>query len=611
MMNLINVALAISILVWITIKVEGRSHPHPSFTPRTSLLAFVSTKVVLRKATTTTSRRTTQQTLFLQNKLADTTVDEKWTVDEKSTMQERNASKVKNPWKIHDAELLHRAYSRKHVPSTAYDKTTTEYDYIIVGSGIGGLWLAACLAKFNKTSLVLEQHYTAGGLQHEFTVKGYEFVPGLHYIANLPLVGPMYDMVASSPAAIDLPPLRFTRAGNCTPADHGECCSHDLAVGDLPVLHVREGLEQNRQELLSVFPNETAAIDKFLSYMEAAKWQSGIFSTLKMLKPAWLQWFLSQILCSSYIHTASKSTEDILRPLTKDGRLHTVLSLFAGDLGESLGDGSFAMQAAVMGHVIEGCYYPESGPAQLVRGLVPTIRSAGGDVLVKAPVEEILIQDNRAVGVKLAESGDCLYAKRGVVSDAGLDNTLEHLLPQDLVKHPNAPLRKLYDEVKAAGKGAISHCFGFVGLNASAEELGLRSSSYYYLPWNTTDTEMDATFIQDYYRDTLLDPNVLDVSAGWVFVSAKDPYYSNMTMPGKTTVIIFSEAKTEDFEKFVDDAAYFKGATPHAGKARPLREEEYEAAKKLVERKMMRGLLHCFPHLEPHVEVVEIGTPGK
>jgi len=342
--------------------------------------------------------------------------------------------------------------------------------------------------------------------------------------------------------------------------------------------------------------------------MEEAKWQSGIFSTLKMCPP-WLQWILSQVLCSSYIHTASMSTEDILRPLTKDGRLHTVLSLFAGDLGESLGDGSFAMQAAVMGHVIEGCCYPESGPAQLVRGLVPTIRSAGGDVLVKAPVQEILIENNRAVGVKLAESDDCLYAKRGVVSDAGLDNTLEHLLPRELVQGQTAPLRKLYDEVKAAGEGAISHCFGFVGLNASAEELGLRSSSFYYLPWNTTDTKMDATYIQDYYRDTLLDPNVLDVSAGWVFVTAKDPYYSNVTMPGKATVIIFSEAKTEDFDKFVDEAAYFKGVTPHAGKARPVREEEYEAAKKLVERKMMRGLLRCFPHLEPYVDVVEIGTP--
>lgn len=518
-----------------------------------------------------------------------------------------DTGKIKNPWKVHDAELLHRAYSRERVPSTAYDKKTTEYDYIIVGSGIGGLWLAACLAKFNRTSLVLEQHYTAGGLQHEFTLKGYEFVPGLHYIANLPLVGPMYEMVATQTD----PPLRFMRAGNCTPADRGECCSHDLAVGDLPVLHVREGLEQNRRELLSVFPNETEAIDKFLSFMEKAKYQSGIFSTLKML-PSWLHWIMSQILCSSYIHTASRSTEEILSPLTKDGRLHTVLSLFAGDLGESLRAGSFAMQAAVMGHVIEGCYYPESGPAQLVRGLVPTIRVAGGDVLVQAPVREIIVQGKRAIGVRLGTGdgpGDALYARRGVVSDAGFKNTLENLLPEELVRGPSAPLRKLHYEVTAASEGGIGHCFGFVGLNASAEALGLRSSSFYYLPWNATDAEMDATCVQDFYRDTLLDPNVLDVSAGWVFVTAKDPYYSKVTMPGKTTVVIFSEAKTEDFDKFVDSEAYFKGATPHVGKARLIRKTEYEAAKELVKLKMMRGLLRCFPHLEPHVEVVEIGTP--
>jgi all-trans-retinol 13,14-reductase len=417
----------------------------------------------------------------------------------------------------------------------------------------------------------------------------------------------MYEMVATPTD----PPLRFLRAGNCTPADRGECCSHDLAVGDLPVMHIREGLQQNRQELLSVFPNETQAIDKFLSYMEKAKYQSGIFSTLKML-PAWMHWILSQVLCSSYIHTASRSTEEILSPLTEDGRLHTVLSLFAGDLGESLGDGSFAMQAAVMGHVIEGCYYPESGPVQLVRGVVPPIRAAGGDVLVRAPVREILIEGKRAVGVRLGVGdgpGDCLFARRGVVSDAGLKNTLEHLLPQELVRDRCAPLRNLYDEVNAASEGAISHCFGFVGLNASSEELGLRSSSYYYLPWNETNAEMDATYIQDYYRDTLLDPNVTDVSAGWVFVTAKDPYYSSITMPGKTTVVIFSEAKTEDFEKFVDEETYIKGAAPHAGKARPVRGAEYEAAKELVKRKMMRGLLRCFPHLEPHVEVVEIGTP--
>jgi len=192
--------LTIALTVWLAVKGEAinaaaGSYPYTSFlAPRTSLFAFAPPSAVSHRLSRTTQQHkflssvfhpTHQRALQATHKtIAEVTAE---------TPVTKETTKNKNPWKVHDAELLHRAYSKRHVPNSAYDKTTTNYDYLIVGSGIGGLWLAACLAKFNQTSLVLEQHYTAGGLQHEFTVKGYEFVPGLHYIANLPLVGPMCE----------------------------------------------------------------------------------------------------------------------------------------------------------------------------------------------------------------------------------------------------------------------------------------------------------------------------------------------------------------------------------------------------------------------------------
>lgn len=230
---------------------------------------------------------------------------------------------------------------------------------------------------------------------------------------------------------------------------------------------------------------------------------------------------MSQILCSTYIKYASMTTEEALGSLTTDGRLKTVLSAFGGDLGENINEGSFAMQAAVLGHVIEGCYYPTGGPVQFARGLIPTIRSVGGDVLVKARVDEILVENGHVTGVRLG-NGDEIRSEKGVVGDAGFGATLFKLLPKDVVdKH----LSNLREHVKKSS-GGISHTFTFVGFNASCEELGLRSSSYYYIPCNAT-RDMDASAIQDFYRDTLLDPNVLDVSAGIVFASAKDPMYAN------------------------------------------------------------------------------------
>jgi all-trans-retinol 13,14-reductase len=427
-------------------------------------------------------------------------------------------------------------------------------------------------------------------------------VPGLHYIANLQLCEPLYNMVASDP---DYYPMIFHKAGNSVPADDGADSSHDLQIGDLPLMHVREGKENIRKELVRVFPDEAAAIDKFIDLMEVAKWQAGQFATFKIF-PKWLQFVLSQLLCSSYIKYASLTTEQVLGELTTDGRLKTVLSAFGGDLGESISEGSFVMQAAVLGHVVEGCYYPQGGPIQFARGLVPTIRRAGGDVLVKARVEEILVEDGKATGVRLV-NGDVIRSTKGVVSDAGMLSTLTKLLPEHLTEG-SGPLAKRKEAVLKSS-GGISHVFTFVGLNATQEELGLRSSSFYYIPCNTTNSkDWDATAIQEYYRDTLLDPTVEDLSAGIVFCTAKDPYYSSVVMPGKSTVIIFSEARDEDFLAFLEDETSRTRGRGVSGTNDP-RSPRYEEAKEVIKKKMLRALLVNFPRLEQHIDFVEVGTP--
>jgi len=134
---------------------------------------------------------------------------------------------------------------------------------------------------------------------------------------------------------------------------------------------------------------------------------------------------------------------------------------------------------------------------------VPVIRKAGGDVLVKSRVDEIIVESNRAAGVRLS-NGDEIRSRQGVVSDAGYWSTLTQLLPRRLVED-GGPLAGLYEAVNRSSSG-ISHVFAFIGLNASNEELGLRSSSYYYTPWYNTTKDMDATAIQNFFRDTLLDP---------------------------------------------------------------------------------------------------------
>ena len=61
------------------------------------------------------------------------------------------------------------------------------YDAVVIGSGIGGLGVAALLAgRAGKRVLVLERHATkAGGFTHIFKRKGFEWDVGLHYVGEV------------------------------------------------------------------------------------------------------------------------------------------------------------------------------------------------------------------------------------------------------------------------------------------------------------------------------------------------------------------------------------------------------------------------------------------
>ncbi len=58
-------------------------------------------------------------------------------------------------------------------------KVPEELDAIVIGSGIGGLSVAAILSKAGWKVLVLEQHDQAGGCCHSFEEKGFEFDVGM------------------------------------------------------------------------------------------------------------------------------------------------------------------------------------------------------------------------------------------------------------------------------------------------------------------------------------------------------------------------------------------------------------------------------------------------
>lgn len=60
-----------------------------------------------------------------------------------------------------------------------------ETDYVVIGSGIGGLSCAALLARYGYSVTVCEAHYHAGGAAHGFEVQGFDFDAGPSFFAGL------------------------------------------------------------------------------------------------------------------------------------------------------------------------------------------------------------------------------------------------------------------------------------------------------------------------------------------------------------------------------------------------------------------------------------------
>ena len=60
--------------------------------------------------------------------------------------------------------------------------TSNNWDVIIIGSGIGGMAAGAALSKTGHKVLLLEQYQTLGGLSHSFTMEGFSWDAGIHYL---------------------------------------------------------------------------------------------------------------------------------------------------------------------------------------------------------------------------------------------------------------------------------------------------------------------------------------------------------------------------------------------------------------------------------------------
>jgi all-trans-retinol 13,14-reductase len=439
------------------------------------------------------------------------------------------------------------------------------FDAIIVGSGMGGLTTAALLAKHaGKRVLVLERHYMPGGFTHVFRRHGYEWDVGVHYI------GGVGDRRSATRRFFD-----HLTEGRLEWASMGEVYDR-IFLGDRVYDYVA-GPERFRARMKEYFPAEARAIDRYLSLIRRAqKWSSCYFAEKAV--PKAVSVLGGRLMRAPYLRYARRTTREVLDELTDNGELKGVLTGQYGDYGVPPAKSSFAMHALVARHYLWGGFYPVGGASAIAAAIAPVIEAAGGQILFEAEVEEILVREGRAVGVRMAD-GAHLEAPL-VVSNAGVPNTFERLLQRETVERHRLALQAQRPPASAA------HLCLYVGFQQSDAELGFPKNNFWIYPGPDHDANVAA-----FLADSKAPLPVVYVS----FPSAKDPTFEER-YPGRATIELITFAP---FERFA----------PWVGTEWRKRGTEYEALKAHFAERMLAELEQRLPGVREKIDYMEVSTP--
>jgi len=460
-------------------------------------------------------------------------------------------------------------YSKNETMPESYKKTSPikKYDHIIIGSGISGIGLAAILAKEGQSSLILERHYTPGGFTHVFKRRGYEWDVGVHYVGQVHQEKSFIRRI-----------FNYVTDGNLKWAELPD--NYDRIIFGSKIYNFVKGKGNFKKNLKEQFraPEDQKSIDTYVDIVQTASRTSrGLFARRAVPKLISLLfgWYISRKSKKFY----SKTTKEVLESFISNPELIGVLTAQFGDYGMPPGESSFIMHAMLVNHYFGGGSYPIGGSAQMFNTIEPTINSAGGDVYVNAEVEEILVENGKAVGVKMAD-GKKIFSK-SIISSAGVHVTYNKLLKGKDISTGYS--KKMHDL-----KPSIAHLCLYIGFKETPEALKLPKTNLWIYPDNYDHDEN----INKYLRDPLNEEfPVVYVS----FPAAKDPDFQNR-YPGKSTIEIITLSEYSLFKKWESDRWKKRG-------------KEYEEIKERYSLRLLAKLYEQLPQLKGKVDYYELSTP--
>jgi len=441
-------------------------------------------------------------------------------------------------------------------------RAARDYDAIVIGSGSGGLTAALALARAGRRVCVFEQHGLPGGYSQSFTLEGFSFSPGIHYIGQLGPGGGLRRIyeglgVANSLVFLELDPDGYDRA----------------FIGE-ERFDIPKGRDAFADRLKQRFPREAQGID---AYMEIV---SRMADELHWARPPRT---LGEALAlparmRTVLRYGMLPLSRFLDRFTSDPLLRGILSIQAGDHAMAPSRAPAALHAGLQSYYFDGGCYPRGGGHAIPDALIDQIQRHGGEVVLGAEVTRILVEAGRVAGVELADGTQA--ASPCVVANTDPGVTWGRLVPRE---HVPARLRRRIRRMRYS----LSTLSCFLGVDMDLRAAGLDSGNV----WYSRTTDIDAAY-RLAERETLAGDE--EIPGLFFNVSTlKDP---SLRQDGLHTVEAMALLSARPFDAWKDLPT---GQRPPA----------YRELKERLADRLLEAVERFVPGFREHVVFRAVGTP--
>jgi phytoene dehydrogenase-like protein len=430
-------------------------------------------------------------------------------------------------------------------------------DVVVIGSGIGGLSCAALLARYGLEVVVCESHTIAGGAAHAFERQGFHFDsgPSLHSGMSHPSANPLRQVLDA--LEVDLDWATYDAWGCCLPEG-----DFRMAVGAEPFCEVLKELRGSQavqewrqlQQVMDPLKQASVAIPP-----AAVRFDWGALVSVGRYAPNLLGSLLDHPRLTGPFSA-------LMQGVVRDPFIRNWLDLLCFMLSGLPADGTSAAEMAFM---FADWYrpdvildYPIGGSGALVQALVQGLKKWGGHLRLGAHVEQILVENQRAVGVQLRH-GEVIRAREAVVSNASIWDTLSLLPPRAV------PQRWRQQQEKTPA------CDSFMHLHLGIKAEGLPA-----------DLDCHYLVVNDWERGVTAPQNVIAIS----IPSLLDPA---LAPPGYHNIHVYTPA-TEPFHLWQDLER---------------RSPAYAQLKQERAEPMWQALERIMPDIRERCELTLVGTP--